>query len=155
MKKIFRMVMFVLSFWAFSSVTQAQEARLGFSIGGGFRFGGALAYPVPALPKFTVEVQILEPLWVRFQIAPYLLVDEIILDLKYCFLNASNTPYISAGAGIGLYFMAGLGPILQASLGYQLDLSSSTRGFLELVVNPLDFAAAGNIGLMAGLTFRL
>jgi hypothetical protein len=155
LKKVFRFVIIVLSFWTFSSLAQAQEVRLGFSIGAGLKFGGASAYPVPALPQVIVEVQVLEPLWVRLQIAPYLLVDEITLDLKYCFFNASNTPYIGVGAGIGLYFMAGLAPVLHASMGYQIDLSNSTRFFTELFVDPLDAVVDPQLKLMAGLTFRL
>ena len=140
-------------------MAQAQEVRLGFSIGAGFNFltnpTGFSAYPVPALPKVVVEVQVLEQLWVSLQIAPFLLVDEVIFDLKYCFFYAGNTPYISAGGGIGLYFMAGLAPILHASLGYQIDLSTATRFFLELTSNPFGFTIGPRIGLMTGLTFRL
>jgi hypothetical protein len=155
MKNIIRIALFILGCCILSSHAQAKEVRLGFSIGAGLRFGGDSPYPVPALPQVILEVQVLEPLWVRLQIAPYLFINEITLDLRYCFSNAANTPYIGVGAGIGLYFMAGLAPVLHASLGYQFDISNSARFFAELFVNPLNVTVDPQLKLMAGLTFRL
>ncbi len=148
----------ILCIWILSSHACAQEVRLGFSFGAGFNFianqNGYSAALTPMLPQINLELQVFDSLWLRGQLAPFVLLDEIAIDVKYCFLNASNTPYIGAGAGVGLYFMAGLAPIARGFIGYQLDWGAA-RGFVEIIANPFDFSIGPRIGLATGLTFRL
>lgn len=147
-----------LCIWTFSSHASAQEVRLGFSLGAGFRFftnqNGYDASFTPMLPQINLELQVFDSIWVRGQLAPFVLLDEIAIDLKYCFLNASNTPYAGIGGGLGLYFMAGLAPIARAFIGYQVDWGAA-RGFVEIIANPFNFSIGPRIGLATGLTFRL
>ena len=153
-----KIIALTLCIWMFSSHAYAQEVRMGFSLGAGFRFfanqNGYDASFTPMLPQINLEVQLIDSIWLRGQLAPYVLVDEIAVDLKYCFFNASNTPYLGFGGGVGLYYMAGLSPIARAFIGYQLDLGAA-RGFVELVVNPFNFSIGPRLGLATGLTFRL
>lgn len=153
-----KIIALTLCAWMFSSHACAQEVRLGFSLGAGFSFianqNGYSAAFTPMLPQVNLELQALDSIWLRGQLAPYGLVNELAMDLKYCFLNAGNTPYIGAGAGLGLYFMAGLAPIARAFIGYQLDIGPA-RGFVEIIANPFDFSIGPRIGLATGFTFRL
>ena len=147
-----------LCVWMFSSHACAQEVRLGFSLGAGFSFipnqNSYSAAFTPILPQVNLELQILDSIWLRGQLTPYVLVNEIAIGLKYCFSNAANTPYAGIDGGFGLYFMTGLSPIARAFIGYQLDLGTA-RGFVEIVANPFDFTIGPRIGLATGLTFRL
>ena len=158
MNNCLRIAVLTLCAWMFASNTCAQEVRLGFSVGAGFRFfanqRGYDADFIPALPQINLELQILDSVWLRTQLAPYVLIDELTLDLKYCFFNAANTPYVGFGAGLGFYFMAGLSPIARAFIGYQLDIGPA-RGFIELIANPFNFSIGSRIGLATGFTFRL
>ncbi len=153
-----KIITLTLCAWMFSSHACAQEVRLGFSFGAGFSFvpnqNGYSAAFAPMLPQINLELQALDSIWLRGQFAPYGLINEIAIDLKYCFLNAGNTPYVGAGGGLGLYFMAGLAPIARAFIGYQLDLGPA-RGFVEVIANPFSFSIGPRIGLVTGLTFRL
>ena len=157
MKTLIRILLCSVGFLVFSSQSTAQEVRLGFSIGAGFNFlpnaTGFDAAFAPSLPRISLEIAVLQSLWVRIQLAPFILVNEAIVDLKYCFMDANNTAYIGIGGGWGLYFMAGGAPIVRAFAGYQLDWGSS-RVSLEVFTNPFDFTIGPRIGLQAGITFR-
>jgi hypothetical protein len=157
--KPFKLLILVIAALSFSSLAYAQENRLGFSLGMGFGFSsgtsGTSLYPAPALPTFVTEIGVTSSLGVRLQLAPFILLDTLTAELKYQFLEAGNTPYIAVGGGIGLYFMAGIAPIVTVSVGYQFDLTATTRLFVELFAYPFPIGVGPRVGVITGLTFRL